>query len=238
MKKHKRILTAIIMCAALFLTSCYKPPQASNKENATNTPNTSFGKTPKMCALSTQELIPGIFAVKSGIANFYLVKSGDSYIAVDTGELSGDLAVKELDSLGISSDEVVAVLLTHTHYDHIGAINMFDKATVYIGYDQSGSWESLSDGEVIEILGIQVQCFYASGHAINAACYLIDGKYLFSGDTLSLDGDHVKMFFSTYNLSDRKQKEDIIMLSKLEGIEYVFTAHHGYTDNPAYPQTD
>jgi len=241
MQKHKKGTIAIVICALLLLTSCSGPSENS-QHGSPDEPDTSFSGTPPMNPLDTQEVIPGVFAVKSEQrypVNFFLIKSGDLYIAIDAGEFGPDKAEKELEKLGISSDDVAVVFLTHTHLDHIGALPLFDKATVYMGGPSNPrlSRVELADDEVIDVLGTSVQCIYARGHAKDAVCYLVDSKYLFTGDTLSLLGDHVKLFFSKFNSNNKIQKEDIIKLSNLEDIQYMFTAHHGYTNSPVFPQT-
>jgi len=37
-------------------------------------------------------------------------------------------------------------------------------------------------------------------------------------------------------VDEKAARACLFKLSKLEGIEYVFTAHHGFTDSPVYPQ--
>jgi len=72
MNKLKHIKAAIVICALLLFASCSgqpgNPAQDSNKEYNTKSSNTSGKGTPSMNALSTGELIPGIYAVDSGIA--------------------------------------------------------------------------------------------------------------------------------------------------------------------------
>lgn len=239
MKLYTLKTAIILLITMLFFASCSGQAEeaAHGPNEEISAPNTNIaGTPPKMSILATQELIPGIFAVESGKSNFFLVKSGESYIAIDAGELNSKKAKNRLDRLGISSDDIAVVLLTHTDGDHTGAINLFGEATVYWGALSSETWETLTDGEAIEVLGMLVQCIYTRGHRKDSVCYLIDGKYLFSGDTLSLRGNHIKLFISDYNDSDEVQEEDIIGLSNIAGIEYIFTAHHGYTDNPVFPQ--
>lgn len=192
----------------------------------------------KMRPLDTGEIIPDIFAVKNSFVNFYLIKSGDQYIAVDAGA-NRATTEDELRTLGISSDDVVAVLITHAHGDHTGAVDMFGNAAVYVGKNGTTSriteYEVLSDGDSIELLGTSIQCINTPGHTDGSVCYLIDGKYLFVGDTLSLQNNQVNLFNSFYNKSDKTQADSILKLAALKDVQYVFSAHYGFADNAIFP---
>ena len=103
----------------------------------------------------------------------------------------------------------VAVLLTHGHFDHIGALGQIRKKypgiKVYAAkeeaeiinspnYNLSNIFGSaitenadvyLEDGEVIELLGRKIKCILVPGHTKGGMSYYIeDSKILFSGDTL------------------------------------------------------
>ena len=67
------------------------------------------------------------------------------------------------------------------------------------------------------------------GHTADSVCYLIDDRHLFTGDTLRLHGDEVSLFNSLFNDSDEQQKADIKKLAELSGVQYIFTAHYGFT---------
>ena len=195
-------------------------------------------ETSKMNPLDTGEVIPGIYAVNNGFVNFYLleVNGRGNYIAIDAGS-DASASKDELSRLGISSDDVIAVFLTHTHGDHVGALSLFDKADVYAGANSTYNKVSkkIADGETADLGGFSIQCIFAPGHADDSVCYLIDGKYLFSGDTLSLRDGKVGLFNSTFNKSDEVQKADIQKLSGISGIRYVFSAHYGFTDEAVFP---
>ena len=194
----------------------------------------------KMKPLDTYEVIPGLFAVRNGHVNFFLLKSGEKYIAVDAGENIAKTR-EELTGLGISSDDVIAILLTHSHLDHTGALSVFDNATIYAGENiksiKSRSNiinKTLADGETVEISNVQIQCIFTPGHTADSVCYLIDGKYLFVGDTLSLQGSKIGLFNSFYNKSDSTQKADIERLAGLNGVEHIVSAHYGFTDKAIF----
>lgn len=186
-----------------------------------------------MNALETGEVLPGIYAVNNGFVNCFFIQNGDTYIAIDTGSDAGEVE-EGLRQLGIASNDVTAVLMTHTHGDHTAGLSVFDKATVY-GMKPSVVDKLLSDGEIFTVDGKEIQCISTPGHADDSVCYLYDGKHLFVGDNMSLKDNKVGLFNSVYNKSDDQQRIDIAKLAGLNGIEYIITAHYGYTDNPVFP---
>jgi len=192
----------------------------------------------KMRPMDTQEIISGVYALKNKYVNFYLIKSGERYIAIDAG-LSDSKTIEELKSLDISSNDVAAVFLTHAHSDHIGALSVFGNAVVYIGKSETTNSlknprTTLLDDESVDISGISIRCIYTPGHTNGSTCYLINGKYLFVGDTLSLHGNQVGLFNSFYNKSNEIQKASIQRLAELRGVECVFSSHYGFTNNAVF----
>ena len=91
------------------------------------------------------------------------------------------------------------VLLTHGHFDHIGAVKQLQDggAQVYlhrsdvdkIGARGFGRVEpfvpdcDLSDGQILKLAGLEITVIHTPGHTSGGICFLTNGL-LFSGDTL------------------------------------------------------
>ena len=197
----------------------------------------------QMNALQTGEFLPGIYAINCDFVNMFLIDCGGSYIAVDAGGTKNSVE-QGLSQLGILSDDVDYVLMTHTHGDHTAGLRLFGNAVVY-GAKASADTERnekgnvasqiISDGDVFTINGRSVQVIGTPGHTDDSVCYLIDGIYLFAGDNLSLKDGRVGLFNSVYNKSDEQQNADIAKLAGLAGVRFVITAHYGYAENPIFP---
>ncbi|MCL2137681.1 MAG: MBL fold metallo-hydrolase, partial [Coriobacteriia bacterium] len=72
-------------------------------------------------------------------------------------------------------------------------------------------------------------CIFTPGHTDGSACYVVDGRYLFTGDTLKLEEGSVTLFYDVFNMDNDTQEQSIRKLAGLKGIEAVFTMHNGYT---------
>ena len=105
---------------------------------------------------------------------------------------------------------------------------MQDGETVYIG--------SVHRGDQVVTLGtLQVRAIVTPGHTLGAVCYLINDKYLFTGDTLSLEKDKVYHFSQFINMDTKTQIASIGKLVKsISNISFIGTGHSGWTTNTAH----
>jgi len=60
-------------------------------------------------------------------------------------------------------------------------------------------------------------------------CYLVNEKYLFTGDVLSLKAGKIGKFNKFFNMDDETANKSIANITKIESAEYIFTAHYGFT---------
>jgi hydroxyacylglutathione hydrolase len=140
--------------------------------------------------------------------NCFIVRrqDADRAVIVDPGE-EADRILKAVDDLGIETVE--AILLTHTHFDHIGAVAPVAKATGapvycpeletqvlqnimdYVPWPGFGPFESydpehtVSGGEKLELAGIPFDVVFTPGHSPGHVTYAVaDTPAVFSGDVL------------------------------------------------------
>lgn len=196
--------------------------------------------------LPTRQIIDSVFSINDGIVNMYIFQSGDNYIVIDAGKSKNNIN-KEIKKLGIDKNKVIALFLTHSDNDHVASIDLFKNAKVYIGkYEEdilkgkvkrvyakqiTKEYELLDNNQIIEINGVKIQCIFTPGHTIGSVSYLINDIYLFTGDTLSIKNDTVGVFNESYNMDTNTQKNSIRKLAQLNGVKYIFTGHHGYSDD-------
>ena len=202
----------------------------------------------KMMPVETRQVTDDVYSIKTKYVNMYLVKDGGHFIAIDAGTKKG--AVKdELKKLDIDPDRVRAVLLTHSDNDHAGGISLFDKAVIYLPEDE----EQVINGETGRFLwfgnkidtenykllkdksfrigDLKIRLIPTPGHTAGSTCYIVNDKYLFTGDAVALDNGTIARFPKIINKNARKAKRSMNNLTGLDGVQYIFTAHYGYTDN-------
>ena len=65
-----------------------------------------------------------------GMSNGFFVKGDKGVIAVDTGDLYGeDVAQKIFEENGINPKDVILIIITHGHPDHMRNVEAFKKLT-------------------------------------------------------------------------------------------------------------
>jgi hydroxyacylglutathione hydrolase len=154
------------------------------------------------------ELDVRMFTVGPVQENCYIVRPKDSRNAliVDPGDEPQKL-LKALDDLQV--EKVEAILITHTHFDHVGAVAPVAQATnapVYVpelerdvlanimdyvpfpGFGPFESYEAdftVAGGETLELGGFTIDVVFTPGHSPGHVTYaLSDHAALFSGDVL------------------------------------------------------
>jgi len=154
-----------------------------------------------------------IKTLKLGIIqeNCYLIETDDCLIAIDPGYYSSEIS----DFLNKNNKEKL-ILITHAHFDHIGAVSRIKQETGAMVGIGNAEKDSLNDsnmnlskkfhiavekifcdftfesGETKEFGTTKIKSILTSGHTKGSVCYLIEDK-LFSGDTL---------FFESYGRID------------------------------------
>lgn len=204
----------------------------------------------KMHPAETQQFMENIYIVKDEHVNFYLIKNDEGYIAIDAG-INKARVGEELYKLDVRPEEIHSVFLTHTDSDHVGALELFDKAKVYIlaeeeqmidGTTHRGlfiknqintSYQRLKDLEIVTCSNVKVRAIATPGHTPGSMSLLVDEKYLFVGDLLALQDNHAILFNGFFNMDSQNQEISIRKLAVVAGdkAEYIFTGHYGYSND-------
>lgn len=138
--------------------------------------------------------------------NCYLVKNKetDALLIIDPA----DAPARIINKIGLMGAKPEAILLTHGHFDHIGAameLHRHYEIPIYahtaekeilenvdknlslmtgIGFTAEAD-HYLVDGQKLSLAGFEIQVIHTPGHTIGGACYYFQTEgVLFAGDTL------------------------------------------------------
>jgi hydroxyacylglutathione hydrolase len=148
-----------------------------------------------------------MFTVGAVAENCFLFRLDDAEHAliVDPGD-EAERILRPVEELGLTVD---AILVTHTHFDHIGAVAPVAKATgapvycpeievpvladimSFVPFPGFGPFESydadetVSGGETLELAGFEIDVIFTPGHSPGHVTYSVrDEDAIFSGDVL------------------------------------------------------
>ena len=213
--------------------------------------------------LNTGRIDEHVACVREWVANIFFYTKNGTTIMIDAGYNYPRLKEK-MGWLDIDPASIKHILITHQDTDHVGALEtdsdrLFRDATVYLSEIENryltgearrrviyhlyklpmvrtdNRRVTLTDGQILNIEGIKVECILVPGHTWGHMVYLIDDTYLFTGDTIWFGSDGGYSFISTLAESNRVAVQN---LEKLEanlrarkGRIAVITGHTGWSDD-------
>jgi hydroxyacylglutathione hydrolase len=202
----------------------------------------------EMTPADTARLTEDVYAIRDKYVNMYLVRDGNDFVAIDAGIKPASIKA-EMKKLDIDPDRINAVFLTHTDSDHAGGVSLFKNAVVYLHEDEEQMitgetgrvmWIGnkinvqdyrLLDDKVIRTGDLKIDPVPTPGHTTGLTCYIVNDKYLFTGDAVSLQSGVIGLFPKYINKNSRKARKSVDNITGLESVQYVFTGHHGYSSD-------
>ena len=213
--------------------------------------------------LNTGWIDEHVACVREWVANIFFYTKNGKTIMIDAGYNYERLGEK-MGWLDIDPSSIRHILITHQDTDHVGALEqdsglLFRDATIYLSEEENryltgevrrkviyGLYKLpmakidnrrvlLTDGQIIDIDGIKIECILVPGHTWGHMVYLIDDQYLFTGDTIWFGADGGYSFISTLAESNKLSVKSLAMLEenlkrRNEPIK-IITGHTGWTDD-------
>ena len=213
--------------------------------------------------LNTGHIDEHVSCIREWIANIFFYTKNGKTIMIDAG-YNYERLEEKMGWLDLKPEDIHEILITHQDTDHMGATEKdstvsFPDAKLYIGEIENeyltgevrrrvihGMYKLpmvqtemdkvlLKDGEILDLDGIKVECILVPGHTWGHMVYLIDDRYLFTGDTIWFGADGGYSFIST--LAEDNQLS-VQSLQKLESLlrtrnihPLIITGHTGWTDD-------
>jgi hydroxyacylglutathione hydrolase len=166
------------------------------------------------------------FGEKPG-SHVYLIRGLDKNVLIDTGISSNfHYLIEYLKQLGLKARDIDLVVLTHEHFDHIGAAAFFYKTAVIAAHRLAANkielqdefvtlakyrdaaskrfyahlW--LEDDTLIALGNYELRIIHTPGHTSGCICiYELTERLLFSGDTVFANGT-LSEIATSGNISD------------------------------------
>ena len=213
--------------------------------------------------LNTGWIDENVACVREWVANIFFYRRGETTIMIDAG-YNYDRLAEKMGWLEIDAKSIRHILITHQDTDHVGAVEadslgLFKKAKLYVGEIENryltgevrrrvmhrlyklpqvtinNKKQLLKDGETFKIGNIKIHAFLVPGHTWGHMVYLIDDKYLFTGDTIWFGADGGYSFISALAESNKLAVRSLgILEQKLKKMcvkPLFITGHTGFTDN-------
>jgi glyoxylase-like metal-dependent hydrolase (beta-lactamase superfamily II) len=213
--------------------------------------------------LNTGRIDAHVSCIREFVANIFFYTKNGTTIMIDAG-YNYERLKEKMEWLDIDPSDIKHILITHQDTDHVGAIEddsdlLFRDAMIYVGEVENryltgevrrkvmyglfklsllhiGNPKTLlKDKEVFYINDIKVEALLVPGHTWGHMVYLIDDRYLFTGDTIWFGYD------GGYSFIDALAEDNRLAVQSLEKLEkylkekdihpLVITGHTGYSDD-------
>ena len=189
-----------------------------------------------------------IVAVRDGMNTIYFINTGDGFIMIDAGSNTRRVE-KALESVNINIYDVKWILLTHSDSDHVASLNLFPNAIIYMNEDElqliNGTMNRnrsggnslpdgidinniilLSDNQELSFNGTKVRAIKAPGHTPGSMLYMVDGRYLFTGDAFMIRNRNISVHPFTMD-SELSEKTIDRLRDTVNNSKIVLTSHYG-----------
>ena len=192
--------------------------------------------------METGALSENLWCIRDKDVNCFLCRTGNGYLAIDSGYKHSANVREGLRQLQIRPEEVRAVFLTHLDIDHAGGMDLdageiFPQAEVYLSRPENEylagtifrkeigpiscrmpirlreNRKLLADRETVLCDGVAVEAVYAPGHSAGHTAYRI-GTDLFAADCLIFDGTEGWCFYDFWNWNTGINRETLRMLEQ------------------------
>lgn len=213
--------------------------------------------------INTGKIDECVSCVREYVANIFFYTKNGQTIMIDAGYNYPRLREK-MKWLGIAPEQITDILVTHQDTDHVGAVEadsdgLFAHAKLYIGKTENkyltGEMKRkvfwgfytlpqvvinnekvlIDDNQVFNIGDIKIEAIPVPGHTRGHLAYLIDDKYLFTGDAIWLGADGGYSFLNVLADDNNLGIESLKALRKnlqSRGLKpIIITGHTGWTDD-------
>lgn len=204
---------------------------------------------------SVEQVAPGIYHVRNLLSDVYAARAGDDVLLFDAGMDPEGHAVDDLlRALGATRGQVKHVFLSHGHFDHIAAAELFPHAHIHLGRGDVAmaaqsepaqpltprlfsalvgsvpvrAHDELEGRQRIAVGGADaVIALPFPGHTPGSYLYLFR-HVLFTGDSLDLEADKLVPAETSHSVDPIANRTSISRLPYLLGyerVDYVCTGH-------------
>ena len=132
---------------------------------------------------------------------------------------------------------ITRVLDTHVHADHLSRSRRLAElvgSTLHMpeGTPVSYQFSDLADGDVLEVGSAKLEAVRTSGHTPESTSYLLDGRALFTGDTLFLSAVGRPDLDATPEVARQRARELFRSLRRLLALDPETLILPGHTAEP------
>jgi glyoxylase-like metal-dependent hydrolase (beta-lactamase superfamily II) len=124
--------------------------------------------------------------------NVWLLGDDEQVVVIDAAHDADAIAA------AVGEREVLAIVCTHGHDDHVNAapalaslvgapvlLHPADDVLWRLAHEEARPTDTLADGDVLRVAGVEVRVLHTPGHAPGAVClHVPDLGVVFTGDTL------------------------------------------------------
>lgn len=138
----------------------------------------------------------------SGLSSYvYLVDVVEPTL-IDLGSPGNtESLIKVLKSLGYEAKDIVNIVYTHLHFDHIGQPSKFENARFFASEEEINDNKAVKEKIKLEPVGKEIagmKIIKTPGHTVGSIClWLPEQKILFSGDTIFCEGVYGRVDLET-----------------------------------------